>query len=870
MNATITQDFVKAHWKDMLQKQSAQGQPFPGTGPSPDDQTMAKAFMDQAYTHVANKAGRLMEDAYRLGFEIVKKNEATSKILAIFAFRVGRELLYVPTFFLNGMIRGTDLLHRYTPKRFVPLNPDWAGYLIDQATNEQGASVPRAEMSRIRDNVRMDRIVWPPMQTKFASADIPDGGWEQWIDEVCAQPTDIPLLAPEFMAKSAAAYQGLITEIEKSPAVADLLLRHFPEEHFFPEPKFEAEKKASAPAVALKVHLTAQDGIEKAASAGFFDRGYWIEDNRDQEKLAKVALPILEGLVTVGQPGTYDVLTSDGRMVRSLVGIQEEIPRDVTASRDCGVPVPMAGCSMGYAEQSDAAKVPAMRVLALDGSSLTNSDAGFMIYAQDVVDADNPGIDPKDMKVGSLYCLVFPGGGLSREFLVRKAESGNGGMKLFTISEYGWDGQGRALNYNPDADDELCRRAGVINGSYQAVKLSVKPEKPGANEPCCGGSGEFDSVNWTVPTENLGNPATVDAWLFGQMPLKKASVIHDPVEDLYQIRIQPGGNVLTPHEVARELVKQASLDPDLYSLLAEDDRISGWEPRREIATKLAVCLKVPAVDAEAWLDAAVKSASAEHRILEYPEMEKRADAADTLKAIATVMGVTGLGAGAGGLIGNAIDPALTSPGAMLGMTGTIPLAQYLATRGHSKREREKRANMLPIQNNPPYELQGDPIHGIPVEFGPQIHNLESQWGNPPDVRMQLGEVRDAAGGVTNQDGDDSDFIFHMPPDQLAQMAVLQKMPHVLDHGVVGSLAQTYDASAVMDPILNDMERGLDGMGRAIFLLLWKPADFRSMYGADDMPDLENKLTSIFKGLGEVLLDLLKKNRGNSNGSPPVI
>lgn len=806
MNATITQDFVKAHWKDMLKKQSAQGQPFPGTGPSPDDQTMAKAFMDQAYTHVANKAGRLMEDAYRLGFEIVKKNEATSKILAIFAFRVGRELLYVPTFFLNGMIRGTDLLHRYTPKRFVPLNPDWAGYLIDQATNEQGASVPRAEMSRIRDNVRMDRIVWPPMQTKFASADIPEGGWEQWIDEVCAQPTDIPLLAPEFMAKSAAAYQGLIAEIEKSPAVADLLLRHFPEEHFFPEPKFEVEKKASAPAVALKVHLTAQDGIEKAASAGFFDRGYWIEDNRDQEKLAKVALPILEGLATVGQPGTYDVLTSDGRMVRSLVGIQEEIPRDVTAPRDCSVPVPMSGSSMGYAEQSDAAKVPAMRVLALDGSSLTSSDAGFMIYAQDVVDADNPGIDPKDMKVGSIYCLVFPGGGLTREFLVRKVESGNGGMKLFTISPWGWSG-GQPLNYNPDADDELCRRAGVINGSYQAIKLQTKPEKPSANEPCCGSAGEFDSVDWTVPAETLGNPATVDAWLFGQLSLKKASVQYDKDADLYQIRIQPGGNVLTPHEVARELVKQASLDPDLYSLLAEDDRISGWEPRREIATKLAVCLKVPAVDAEAWLDAAVKSASAEHRILEYPEAE----------------------------------------GAM-----------------------QKRANMLPIQNNPPYELQGDPIHGIPVEFGPQIHNLESQWGNPPDVRMQLGEVRDAAGGVTNQDGEDSDFIFHMPPDQLAQMAVLQKMPHVLDHGVVGSLAQTYDASAVMDPILNDMERGLDGMGRAIFLLLWKPADFRSMYGADDMPDLENKLTSIFKGLGEVLLDLLKKNRGNSNGSPPVI
>ena len=78
--------------------------------------------------------------------------------------------------------------------------------------------------------------------------------------------------------------------IDESPAVADLLLRNFPEEHFFPEPQFAVEqvKQASAPEVFFKVHRNADAGMEKAASAGYFDHGYWIEDNRPEPPRPRV------------------------------------------------------------------------------------------------------------------------------------------------------------------------------------------------------------------------------------------------------------------------------------------------------------------------------------------------------------------------------------------------------------------------------------------------------------------------------------------------------------------------------------------------------------------------------------------------------
>ena len=37
------------------------------------------AFMDQAYSYIQNKAGRLLSDPHRLGFEIVYKNEANTR-----------------------------------------------------------------------------------------------------------------------------------------------------------------------------------------------------------------------------------------------------------------------------------------------------------------------------------------------------------------------------------------------------------------------------------------------------------------------------------------------------------------------------------------------------------------------------------------------------------------------------------------------------------------------------------------------------------------------------------------------------------------------------------------------------------------------
>ena len=106
----------------------------------------------------------------------------------------------------------------------------------------------------------------------------------------------------------------------------------------------------------------------------------------------------------------------------------------------------------------------------------------------------------------------------------------------------------------------------------------------------------------------------------------------------------------------------------------------------------------------------------------------------------------------------------------------------------------------------------------------------------------------------------------MNPMQLFEMSQEQNMPNLFDHGVVGSLLQTYDSMALVDRYLPDLETALDCMGRILFLFYWKPEDFSQAYGSDDMTALENKLLSNFRSFGALVLELIQKTQPSQQGN----
>lgn len=98
------------------------------------------------------------------------------------------------------------------------------------------------------------------------------------------------------------------------------------------------------------------------------------------------------------------------------------------------------------------------------------------------------------------------------------------------------------------------------------------------------------------------------------------------------------------------------------------------------------------------------------------------------------------------------------------------------------------------------------------------------------------------------------------PQQLADFARENNIPSLLDHGDVGALIKAYDAGSMMDRLLPKLEDALDGIGRMYFMIEWKPEDFKTMYGDEDLPRKKAETLSNFKSVGDMVLDFSKRSR----------
>lgn len=144
-----------------------------------DDLDIEKAFSDMASGRVTNRVGDLMKDEHRIGFEVVKKNDDNTRMLGIFAFKIEKDLVFAPVFFLSGEIKG-PLLYRCDNKRFVPANKDWASYLIEHMQDTDGKPIDKSKSRTTESRVAMDRLLFHP--TKEAS--IKDAVIEEFGEDI--------------------------------------------------------------------------------------------------------------------------------------------------------------------------------------------------------------------------------------------------------------------------------------------------------------------------------------------------------------------------------------------------------------------------------------------------------------------------------------------------------------------------------------------------------------------------------------------------------------------------------------------------------------------------------------------------------------
>lgn len=305
-----------------------------------DYDAVRKSFMDQAYGFVANKAKVLFQDPFRLGFEIVHRNEKATKMVGIFAFRCNNALLYAPVFFVNGEIKAADMLYRGDVKRFVPLTDAWCAFLVRGANQEPGSLVDKSRQRQ--PDAYMERLAYP-QRIKYASDEsfsdsameesriafvkaAADGSlWSALLNH-CADDTAMRKVLPSIIdVGGPEAIEKLASVLEGHETAQRWLVENYTEEELTSANTWQEKKASEAPIdpEAGSIVLVNDTSVCKTAAEreSVVNRGYALTDNRPLEKKAAYVHVIESEEVSELKAGCghAKLMLSDGKFEDALI-----------------------------------------------------------------------------------------------------------------------------------------------------------------------------------------------------------------------------------------------------------------------------------------------------------------------------------------------------------------------------------------------------------------------------------------------------------------------------------------------------------------------------------------------------------------------
>jgi hypothetical protein len=134
-----------------------------------------QAFFQLAYDKLQGKLSNLIP--FLVGFQLVKKSENDTKAVGVFGFKSNNgQILFVPTFFVNGKIKDLEILYSRNNNQFYPLNEDFAELFLKDDVTGLGSVSNQSKEEINRDIVRpnMRNIIWPPRTGRISYAEAKD------------------------------------------------------------------------------------------------------------------------------------------------------------------------------------------------------------------------------------------------------------------------------------------------------------------------------------------------------------------------------------------------------------------------------------------------------------------------------------------------------------------------------------------------------------------------------------------------------------------------------------------------------------------------------------------------------------------------
>lgn len=827
-----------------------------------NDLDIEKAFSDQASGFVENKVGDLMKDEYRIGFEIVKKNDSNTRMVGIFAFRVDKDLIFAPVFFINGEIKG-PLLYRTANKMFVPADKEWASYLIESIERRDGSSRPKTSIDESAPLVQMQRLAFNPARGlgKAASND----SCVECDCQCCCEVKPVTTASDKVrgvyvIQKSLDTKPGEQPKLSngnsvlKMASVDDGTIRMYldgKEVGWLTKSAaddIQSGKGTTIKAQGLEVQVD-DNGVIMLKEAFFSnipDRSaQWDEMLDVIEKQASEAKGSLKNFLQepgVGKVASEAILkaASDYKFADALAGLYPDPNELFPAS---------------YEEKKASAEEPCLEIhYALDelekSASVSKKYFADGFYIKDTRPAETMSVVYEEAPgnvtapdTPGVYSLLTSDGNFVDDVIVAPISDivvGDDDRIIYPSR----------LCSGSDWDREVPDKVAIKDGKITKFNKNVYGIYTGEIK-------DSDSLRSTVEARKVYMVYVCDKFV-GPIAVISTKTVDGVIRaGVISQRYWSEGMHIFPYDnktiIINKDLDKSEIANGIFGADAKFVRIDGKFENEKDSWTTGGYYKFESIDSigshntlNNWLfskfnttkvkvESAVNQEKKAYIISDaWGHKSERMSRLETLVKMARDMGMSA--------------------------NTAYSMLDFVDAAGSNEfylQPIEKVATRLTLVDRPIFDDEFDSEFGLPMQ-PVKKYKLRVQGDQVMSPASAIGDMLNP----TTATGLPDLTVATTAPEDLRMLADTYHLPHVFEHGMIGTLADTFNAIAMIDKYIPKLEEGVDALGRTKFLIHWCPDDFEKAYGRDDMAGLEAEVDTNFEELGSLLLKLIRKSEKN--------
>lgn len=757
------------HWLNVVRSYDRSQVKAAEIGGRGDDMAFEQAFSNLAHAYLRDSAPKLLE--HEIGFQLLDRNRENTKAVGVFAFKVGSQWLYAPVFFLNGDLKGHELLYIKNQDMFVPLKENWVNYLINRKPSILGSGIDKNLTQFGQRQPDFTQLSRSP--AKFGSA----------------QPT-----LKEMMNAALPTWARCATMNTKE--AFESLGKSLNLETFLKEAQLgtiEVLVKACQHAPQLAQAIDDFHGLNIVKEA--------IAIAKQRENAPKIASVLSVTTKTAEETSKLKVVTHDAM-------VQQELPPGST--------------------EEDQEKLLQEGVLIKDERGDDEVSIPYTLQVeQKLFNPTQSGLYHVLVKPGDIekcYVAVYPMGASKRsDFVTVVRVDGTPDWINTRADQVFCVGQ-----VEGDEFDEWYDKLPEANSASKTQRFMVINKRGDSTVPCRVireyGESEFGTTSYEVhledhskypPKGSIGaccytDPLNYDKWRDGvrlHLNGKNGSSLRSSMGDIF---------VPTGYKMLK--VEKGEDDEET----AEDQGACGCGE-----SKNPPLMPGNLADAQLMLMQKMGSLTLYHN---GTEVTVNGDRFTPVNALVSLVAKHGLREKA---------------------------ARELLSRAASRRK-----FACHVKYADPY---GGPmmIHGAPTapaDPGP-VMGGETIMGT--SVPTQLGI--DVGMPVSGMSASQTDRSIYNPNTQLDTQGIQGVLDaaqtgqrEVFDTAMIGSMLRAVRDDGLVDRYMGELTKGLDKLGRILFMFYWHGDRFADRYGKSDMPELEDSLRNAFEMLGDVILFLKQK------------